>query len=278
MRAKLLISCATAIMAAMTSCTDSYKEVEAPSTASQETIVSQDAMLKGATVVNDQKNVKETGITASIRLAPNTIVKGNTDDPFSVRVSSTEDEGLLTIQCKADGAAFSKPAVLSMEIPGTEGMELVCVSGDEVIPVSTATGNRHTVLLPHFSDWNIEANVTAAADANERCEVTTQYVTCKEGDLYISFFSKSGAVWTGGTKNVTVMNFLKNKVGKYVVTTVRQKRHIEKAGKYTYRINQMYVDKSYTSGKTKFTARVYKGAYLSDFKPYVRNNNGGASN
>ena len=85
-----------------------------------------------------------------------------------------------------------------------------------------------------------------------------------DGRIYVTYESRTGAVWTGGTQSTVVTNYLKTKVGKYVVS----RRHDMGGyiGNYlrNYRFDyvQLYDDRSYKSGSASFTARVYITTYM----------------
>lgn len=245
--------------------------------------VSQEDMMNGKIVTNDAENREMTGVLASIAVPSTTTITGNTTSPFSIStfvptessniVTRGDDDGaagVLVMRCAADGAKFSEPVVVTLDIPESDGLDLACVSedGTEVYEMPEAGNGKRLVRLSHFSDWTVVMRATAT-DVVTRAttyqyEITTKTVSVKQGDNTISYQSKTGAVWTGGTKNTTVTNYLKNKVGKYVVTTKTKVVEASGDGTYTYRVKQAYLDKTYTSGSAKFTARVYYGAEVED--------------
>ena len=255
--------------------------------------VSQQDMMNGKVVTNDSENREMTGVMASIAVPSTTTITGNTTSPFSIStfvptengevVTRGDDDGaagVLVLRCAADGAKFSEPVTVTLDIPESDGLDLACVSedGSETYEMAEAGNGKRLIKLSHFSDWTVVMRATATdlvTRAGSGTEVTTSTVTVKVGNNTISYTSKSGAVWTGGTKNTTVTNYLKNKVGKYVVTTKKVTKNFASAGKITYRVYQPYVDKSYTSGRAKFTARVYSDAYIEFDIPQGGHSGGG---
>ena len=105
--------------------------------------VSQEEMLKGQIVTNDQENSEMTGVKASIQVPSTTQITGNTTSPFSIttyvptetgqwltRGENTGEAKVLVIRCAADGAKFSEPVIVTLDIPESDGLDLVCVSED----------------------------------------------------------------------------------------------------------------------------------------------------
>ena len=86
-----------------------------------------------------------------------------------------------------------------------------------------------------------------------------------DGRIYVTYESRTGAVWTGGTQSTVVTNYLKTKVGKYVVRNEQATFDVEETGTYYYTVHQPYEDRQYKSGKATFSARVYSTAYICDF-------------
>lgn len=256
--------------------------------------VSQQDMMKGKVVTNDAENQEMTGVKASIAVPSTTTITGNTTSPFSIstfvpteagswmtRGDDDGEAGVLVMRCAADGAKFSDPVIVTLDIPESDGLDLTCVSedGKEVLDMTEVGSGKRQVKLSHFSDWTVVMKATASdvvTRADQTVEVTTMTITINPGDNTITYQSKTGAVWTGGTKNTTVTNYLKNKVGKYVVSN---KTYIYTnttgATKLTYRVIQPYQDKSYKSGTAKFTARVYSEAYIEIEVPQGGHSGGG---
>jgi hypothetical protein len=108
-------------------------------------------------------------------------------------------------------------------------------------------------------------------------EISTFTISVKaREDITVKFQSKQGAVWTGGTKSTVVTNYLKTKVGKYVVSTLTSDPYTPSAdGTVTYRVIQPYEDCSYKSGSAKFTARVYSPAHVEFDQPQGGHSGGG---
>lgn len=256
--------------------------------------VSQQDMMKGKVVTNDAENQEMTGVKASIAVPSTTTITGNTTSPFSIstfvpteagswmtRGDDDGEAGVLVMRCAADGAKFSDPVIVTLDIPESDGLDLTCVSedGKEVLDMTEAGSGKRQVKLSHFSDWTVVMKATASdvvTRADQTVEVTTMTITINPGDNTITYQSKTGAVWTGGTKNTTVTNYLKNKVGKYVVTNKTQDYYnTTGATKLTYRVIQPYQDKSYKSGTAKFTARVYSEAYIEIEVPQGGHSGGG---
>ena len=239
-------------------------------TQTAETVVSQEDMLKGMSVINEKDNREATGITASIRLPANTLVTGNTIDPFSVMVlnpTEGEQDGLV-LHCEADGAVFGRPAVVQLCIPDADGLDLECVSedGQVLFPLADTGNGKFEAYLPHFSDWNVTLNANAVSTPKAGEEKSTRTISVKApGTVTVKYMGKTGAVWTGGTQSTVVTNYLKTKVGKYVVRNEQATFDVEETGTYYYTVHQPYEDRQYKSGKATFSARVYSTAYIGDF-------------
>lgn len=247
--------------------------------------VSQADMLNGQVVFNDQENQEVMGVKASIAVPSNTVISGNTWSPFSIttfvptdnvvsyptRAESQSEANVLTLRCAADGAEFSIPVDVMLEIENSDGFDLEIVSADgtERYAMTEIGGDRRLMKLPHFSDWNVVMKVTQGsmitrgdATTSEGKDSTTYTVAVKKGSNTISYQSKTGAVRTdNGAKNTLVTNYLKKTYGTYAVTTKKITKQYDNAGTVTYAVVQPYTDhKGLTSNKKTFDARVYHEA------------------
>lgn len=274
MKTKRLLSFAAAIMVAMTGCTESQESNDSfPVMTSESTVTT-----KGLTVMNDNDNREATGVTACVRLSADAEIQAGIKLPLSVKVLMPEEtaNNNIVLRCEADKAVSKGPAIVQLHIPGTEGMAIECVSENcqEVYPLAAIGESEYKVRLPRFSDWNLSLNAEpTGSEAGE--EVKRMVVTFKNaGTVTISYLDKTGAVWTGGTKSTVVTNYLKTKVGKYVVSSRKATFDIETPGNYVYYLHQKYEDKRYKSGKAWFTARVYQGAYIDGLKPNIGTSSG----
>lgn len=258
--------------------------------------VSQEDMKNGQVVTNDAENQELSGVTASIAVPSGTTITGNTTSPFSIvafapteggqwmtRGESDGDASVLVLRCAADGAKFSEPVTVTLDIPESDGLDLYCMSedGQEVLPLAEVGNSKRSVKLSHFSDWitvmrATEEKAVTRGTAGEEISTFTISVT-KDVPVQISYQSKTGAVWTGGTKSTVVTNYLKTKVGKYVVSTKTETKTFNASGTITYRVHQPYSDNSYKSGTAKFTARVYSAAYAVFEQPQGGHSGGGGS-
>ena len=245
--------------------------------------VSQADMLNGQVVFNDQENQEVMGARASISVPSNTVISGNTWSPFSIttfvptddvmnyatRADGQSETNVLTLRCAADGAEFSIPVDVMLEIENSDGFDLEIVSADgtERYAMTEIGGDRRLMKLPHFSDWNVVMKVTdvtkmTRAAGESGVEETTKTVAVKAGDNTISYQVKSGALWQSGTKSTLVTNYLKKNYGTYAVTTKKYTYHADAAGTVTYKVSQPWEDKELQSGKAKFVARIYDTAGL----------------
>jgi hypothetical protein len=262
--------------------------------------VSQADMLNGQVVFNDQENQEVMGAKASIAVPYNTVISGNTWSPFSIttfmpiddvvdnvtRANGQYEVTVLTLRCAADGAEFSIPVDVMLEIENSDGFDLEIVSADgkERYAMTEIGGDRRLMKLPHFSDWNVVMKVTeetkiTRSDPDPNPEVTTVTVPVKAGANTISYQVKSGALWKSGTKSTLVTNYLKKNYGTYAVTTKKYSYTATAAGTVTLTVSQSWEDKSLTSGKAKFVARIYnKTATVSTtFSPVQQGGHSGGS-
>lgn len=247
--------------------------------------VSQADMLNGQVVFNDQENQEVMGVKASIAVPSNTVISGNTWSPFSIttfvptdnvvsyptRAESQSEANVLTLRCAADGAEFSIPVDVMLEIENSDGydLEIVSADGTERYAMTEIGGDRRIMKLPHFSDWNVVMKVSGGSKMTRSSETqgeepSTFTVAIKKGTNTITYQSKTGAVQTGGKKSTVVTNYLKKTYGTYAVTNKSFKYTADKAGTLTYTVTQPYKD--YTglkSGKNEFDARVYSEATVS---------------
>lgn len=246
--------------------------------------VSQADMLNGKVVFNDQENQEVMGAKASIAVPYNTVISGNTWSPFSIttfmpiddvvdnvtRANGQYEVTVLTLRCAADGAEFSIPVDVMLEIENSDGFDLEIVSADgkERYAMTEVGGDRRLMKLPHFSDWNVVVKVaqvttrgeSAGIKKSEGEETYTNTVPVKAGKNTISYQVKSGCIQTSGVKNSITTNILKKEPEKsYAVTTKTQDINCTSAGTVTYTVTQKWIEKEYKSGKITFYAKVYDG-------------------
>ena len=245
--------------------------------------VSQADMLNGQVVFNDQENQELMGAKASIAVPANTVISGNTWSPFSIttfvptddvvnyitRAEGLSETNVLTLRCAADGAEFSVPVDVVLEIDNSDGFDLEIVSADgtERYAMTEIGGDRRLMKLPHFSDWNVVMKVTGGDNVTRAnttgVETKTGTVSVKAGnENSFSYQVKSGALQTGGTKSTVVTNYLNKNYGKYVVKTITESNiYSSSNGTLTYTVTQEYTDyPNLKSGKATFSARVYREA------------------
>jgi hypothetical protein len=133
-----------------------------------------DVETNGATVTNgdDNKNDND-GVEASFSLGSETN-DGTTGD-YSITVFTPDEvtngedvtkgqnltETPLAIDCKPDGAQFSNPIDVVLNIPGSDGFDISVKSGDEVA-TSVQAGDKITAKIPHFSIWDVILNLACA--------------------------------------------------------------------------------------------------------------------
>ena len=265
--------------------------------------VSQADMLNGQVVFNDQENQDVMGVKASIAVPYNTVISGNTWSPFSIttfmptddfvgdvtRANGQSEVSVLTLRCAADGAEFSIPVDVMLDIENSDGFDLEIVSADgkERYAMTEVGGDRRLMKLPHFSDWNVVVKVTEVttrAEGDTRKEGYDEYtntVPVKAGTNTISYEVKSGAIQTDGKKSTVTTNYLKKKIGTYAVTTKTVDKSFNAEGTVTYKFKQNWKEIEYKSGKTVFWAKVYESVNSDDFEwifsPVKRGGHSGGS-
>ena len=132
-----------------------------------------DVETNGATVSNGDPNKDDNdGVEASFSLGSET--NDGTKGDYSITVFTPDNtttnvdniakndkiqEAPLAISCKPDGAKFSNPINVVMNIPGSDGYEINVQNGDEVV-IPTQEGDKITAAIPHFSVWDVVLVIT----------------------------------------------------------------------------------------------------------------------
>jgi hypothetical protein len=139
----------------------------------------------GATVSNGNDNKTDNeGVEASFKLdgATNTGATGDyqitvfapaeaNTSADNIAKNQSYSETPLAIDCKPDGAVFSAPIKVALNIPGSAGYDVKVKSGNEIATIAQ-DGDKITADIPHFSVWDVVLNITCG-------DVTT---TTKEYD------------------------------------------------------------------------------------------------
>lgn len=234
-------------------------------------VVSQEDAKSGTEVNNDSENQAATQTVATISVAPETEISGNSSDGFTITtfvpaetvLESTEKEqeveaNVLVIRCTPDNAVFSKPVAVTLGIENSTGFDIDCVSedGNETLPMSDIGNDKWQVSIPHFSDWfnYLKAIVTETSEGNE---ITTGTTAIVAGHNSIAYHAKAGAFETSSMRCVLVTTFIKKKFGAYFETQRSATFSASAAGTATWRVTQPYKDVTLKSNIRIFTARVY---------------------
>jgi hypothetical protein len=134
-----------------------------------------DVETNGVTVTNGDANKDDNdGVEASFSLGGET--NDGTKGDYSITVFTPDNtttnvdniakddkiqEAPLAIECKPDGAVFSNPINVVMNIPGSDGYEINVKhdkTGDVVVP--TQEGDKVTAAIKHFSVWDVILVIT----------------------------------------------------------------------------------------------------------------------
>ena len=257
-------------------------------------LVSQEDAKNGQDVNNDLENQNTTGVLATISVPPTTIITGNTIDPFTITTfvpaetvlesTKKDDEveaNVLVIRCDPDGASFSEPVSVTLDIDNSTGFDIECVTedGTETLPMTDIGNDKWLVSIPHFSDWfnMLKAIVT---ETSEGTEVTIGTSPIVVGQNTIPYQVKAGAVETTSLRCILVTTFIKKKFGAYFETTKDATFTSDARGTATWRVTQPYRDVTLTSNIRVFKARVYDEPVFEiiSVQPEQSGHSGGSAN
>lgn len=233
--------------------------------------VSQADAKNGKDVTNDTDNQNATGVTATVKVPANTVITGNTTDPFSVTVfvpaetvieSTNKGDDMkanvLIVRLEPNGASFSEPVIVNLHIPNSSGFELVCVSedGKTTLPMTDLGNDDWEVSLPSAGDWSVylKAQVVNVVQGSEFRDGETHIVA---GNNNIPYKVKSGTIETSKTNCPLVTSFLEKKFGYYYEATKRATFTSNAPGYAYWQSKQPYTDYTFVSGNKTFTCRVY---------------------
>jgi hypothetical protein len=119
-------------------------------------------------------NAEQTGVDASIDFNGATNTNASATGDYSITVftpdaTNTSVDGIkkndkiteapLAIECKPDGAVFSSPIKVSLNIPGSAGYVVNVKNGTDVV-VPAQDGDKLTADIPHFSVWDVLLVIT----------------------------------------------------------------------------------------------------------------------
>jgi hypothetical protein len=140
-------------------------------------------------------NATETGVDASIDFNGATNTNASATGDYSITVfepsnSTTDAEDMtqgqlyegapLAIACTPDGATFSSPIKVTLNILGSEGYDINVVSGDETANI-TRDGNKVIADIPHFSIWEIILKATLESVETQVNKIAEADVNAKSG-------------------------------------------------------------------------------------------------
>lgn len=214
-------------------------------------------------------NATETGVDASIDFNGATNTNSSATGDYSITVlepsNSTTDaedmtqgqsyeEAPLAIACTPDGATFSSPIKVTLDIPGSEGYDVKVVNGDETANI-TRDGNKVIADIPHFSTWEIILNVMLESVETQVNKIAEENVNAKNG----SYKYNMGYGYECDTQQVGgVVNLLCRKLfGAKGKTVSRRLTWAPTEGTATVTINQTVKKYTYKSGTRKFVVTVY---------------------
>ena len=222
----------------------------------------------GATVSNGTANQDDNdGVEASFALNGETN-NGTTGD-YSITVydpaaastnaedlaqGQTYEEAPLAIDCKPDGANFSNPIKVKLNIPGSGEFAIKVKSGDEEAAI-TQTGDLVEANIPHFSIWEIVLNVKLESIDTQVNKIVDTTVDAKSGKYGFKFdygYSCDQASNSTLIKNLlkTIFGSKKKKVNKNITWTPTE-------GSATVTVNQEVKTYKFVSGNKVFYVTTY---------------------
>lgn len=233
--------------------------------------VSQTDAKNGTVVTNDTDNQNATGVTATVKVPANTVITGNTTDPFAITVfvpgetilepTNNGDElkaNVLVIRLEPADAVFSEPVTVTVTIPNSDGLDLFCMSedGKTTIPMTYLGNDTWQMDLPHGGDWSVymRAQVVQAVPGSELNEAETPIIA---GSNSIPYKVKCGTIETSETNCPLITSFLQKKFGYYYEATKRATFTSNAPGYAYWQSKQPYTDYTFVSGNRTFTCRVY---------------------
>ena len=119
-------------------------------------------------------NAEQTGVDASIDFNGATNTNASATGDYSITVFTPDAtnasvdgikkndkvaEAPLAIECKPDGAVFSSPIKVSLNIPGSAGYVFNVKNGNDVV-IPAQDGDKLTADIPHFSVWDVLLVIT----------------------------------------------------------------------------------------------------------------------
>ena len=157
-----------------------------------------DVEYNGATVTNGDGNKDDNdGVEASFSLNGETNNGATGDYSITVFTPSDDTNGedvtfgqnlavpLLAIDCKPDGAAFSNPIDVYLNIPGCAGYDIAVKNGNEMA-TTIQDGDRIIAKVPHFSIWDIILNLACSEVVSSTYTYDDVKVNAKNGSASIS--------------------------------------------------------------------------------------------
>lgn len=222
----------------------------------------------GATVSNGTANQGDNdGVEASFALNGETN-NGTTGD-YSITVydpaaASTNAEDLaqgqtyleapLAIDCKPDGANFSNPIKVKLNIPGSGEFAVKVKSGDEEATVNQ-TGDLVEANIPHFSIWEIVLNVKLESIDTQVNKIVDTTVNAKSGKYGFKF--DYGYSCDQASNSTLIKNLLKAMFGSKKKKVNKNITWTSTEGSATVTVNQEVKTYKFVSGNKVFYVTTY---------------------
>lgn len=214
-------------------------------------------------------NATETGVDASIDFNGATNTNASATGDYSITVfepsNSTTDaedmtqgqsfeEAPLAISCTPSGANFSSPIKVTLDIPGSNGLDINVVNGDETANV-TRDGNKVIADIPHFSLWDIIIKTKVVKIETQVEKIAEENVSAKKG--FYSYNMKFGYDCEQADNSVLIRKLCRSLFGANSRTVKSRLTWAPTEGTATVTVNQTVYNYTLKSGDVTFLVTAY---------------------
>ena len=217
---------------------------------------------------NGSDNANETGITAVIDFdgANNTNASAAGDYSITVfdpaytsigtedlTVGQTYEESPLAFRCTPDGATFSSPIKVYLNIPGSEGYDLKIRGYDEEANIM-CSGDAVIANIFHFSVWSVVMAVSCERMESQTNKIYEETVDAQQGTQNIKL---NYGYECSQTNSTLTTNLLKNMFGGKKKTVRKRISWEPTEGTATIIVNQEVKTYTFRSGNKTFNVTAY---------------------
>ncbi|MBR1932887.1 MAG: hypothetical protein IJ841_04285 [Prevotella sp.] len=197
---------------------------------------------------------------------------------------ATVSEPVVAISCTPENVTFTDPVTVKLNIPKTEGLKLDVKNGNESLNPANIKrdADNLTLLIPHFSEWDIILGATVTNITDEPVEVFKDTREVGNGRVRVSYQRQVGYTMQGEEIPLVTKYLNKMFTGTAHPISATYSFNPPIAGTATIVLSQSKKTVTFESGEKTFVATIYgavspKVTIVPNGQPVQPDHSGGSS-